>query len=76
MLQRFAAEGRTVVVSSHLMNEMEETAEHVLVIGRGRLIADTSIAEFTAARGGQPRARRVAATPPSSPRCSSAPAAG
>jgi ABC-2 type transport system ATP-binding protein len=47
LLQRFAAEGRTVVVSSHLMHEMEETADHVLVIGRGRLIADTSIAEFT-----------------------------
>jgi ABC-2 type transport system ATP-binding protein len=47
LLQRFAAEGRTIVVSSHLMHEMEETAEHVLVIGRGRLIADTSIAEFT-----------------------------
>ena len=47
LLQRFAAEGRTVVVSSHLMSEMEETADHVLVIGRGRLIADTSISEFT-----------------------------
>ena len=47
LLQRFAAEGRTVVVSSHLMREMEETADHVIVIGRGRLIADTSIAEFT-----------------------------
>jgi len=47
LLQRFAAEGRTIVVSSHLMHEMEETAQHVLVIGRGRLIADTSIAEFT-----------------------------
>ena len=47
MLQRFAAEGRTVVVSSHLMHEMEETADHVLVIGRGRLIADTTIADFT-----------------------------
>ena len=47
LLQRLAAEGRTVVVSSHLMSEMEETADHVLVIGRGRLIADTSIAEFT-----------------------------
>jgi ABC-2 type transport system ATP-binding protein len=47
LLQRFAAEGRTVVVSSHLMHEMEETADHVLVIGRGRLIADTSISEFT-----------------------------
>jgi ABC-2 type transport system ATP-binding protein len=47
MLQRFAAEGRTVVVSSHLMHEMEETADHVLVIGRGRLIADTATADFT-----------------------------
>jgi ABC-2 type transport system ATP-binding protein len=47
LLQRFAAEGRTVVVSSHLMHEMEETADHVLVIGRGRLIADTSIADLT-----------------------------
>ena len=47
LLQRFAAEGRTVIVSSHLMHEMEETADHVLVIGRGRLIADTSISEFT-----------------------------
>jgi len=47
LLQRFAAEGRTVVVSSHLMHEMEETANDVLVIGRGRLIADTTIAEFT-----------------------------
>jgi ABC-2 type transport system ATP-binding protein len=47
LLQRFAAEGRTVVVSSHLMHEMEETADHVLVIGRGKLIADTTTAEFT-----------------------------
>ncbi|MGI9099510.1 MAG: ABC transporter ATP-binding protein [Solirubrobacteraceae bacterium] len=47
LLQRFAAEGRTVVVSSHLMHEMEETADHVLVIRRGRLIADTSITELT-----------------------------
>lgn len=42
-----AAEGRTILVSSHLMSEMEETAEHVIVIGRGRLIADASIREFT-----------------------------
>ena len=60
LLQRFAAEGRTVVVSSHLMHEMEETADHVLVIGRGRLIADTSIAEFTLRARGQPRPRRLA----------------
>ncbi len=46
LMRRLASEGRTVVVSSHLMNEMEETADHVIVIGRGRLIADTSMAEF------------------------------
>ena len=47
LLQRLASEGRTISVSSHLMSEMEETTDHVIVIGRGRLIADTSIAEFT-----------------------------
>jgi ABC-2 type transport system ATP-binding protein len=47
LLRRLASEGRTVFVSSHLMSEMEETAEHVLVIGRGRLIADASMSEFT-----------------------------
>jgi ABC-2 type transport system ATP-binding protein len=46
-LQRLAAEGRTIFLSSHLMSEMEETADHVIVIGRGRLIADASIVEFT-----------------------------
>jgi len=47
LLRRLAAEGRTVVVSSHLMHEMEATADHVLVIARGRLIADTSMEDFT-----------------------------
>ncbi len=47
LLQRLAAEGRTIFLSSHLMSEMEETADHIIVIGRGRLIADASIAEFT-----------------------------
>jgi len=47
LLRHLAAEGRTVLLSSHLMSEMEETADHVVVIGRGRLIADTNIAEFT-----------------------------
>lgn len=47
LLQRLASEGRTIFLSSHLMSEMEETADHIIVIGRGRLIADTSIAEFT-----------------------------
>jgi ABC-2 type transport system ATP-binding protein len=46
-LKELAAEGRTIFLSSHLMSEMEETADHVLVISRGRLIADSSIEEFT-----------------------------
>jgi ABC-2 type transport system ATP-binding protein len=47
LMKRFASEGRTVFVSSHLMSEMEQTADHVLVIGRGRLIADLTVAEIT-----------------------------
>ncbi|MGY1641488.1 ABC transporter ATP-binding protein [Geodermatophilus sp. SYSU D00703] len=44
-----AAEGRTVFVSSHLMSEMAQTADHLLVIGRGRVLADCSTADFIAA---------------------------
>jgi ABC-2 type transport system ATP-binding protein len=44
--KRLAGEGRTVLVSSHLMSEMEHTADHLIVIGRGRLIADTGMADF------------------------------
>ncbi len=47
LLRALAAEGRTVFVSSHLMSEMALTAEHLVVIGRGRLIADMSVKEFT-----------------------------
>ena len=47
LLQRLAREGRTVFLSSHLMSEMEETAEHIVVIGRGQLIADANIEDFT-----------------------------
>jgi len=47
LLKGLAAEGRTVFVSSHLMSEMALTAEHLIVIGRGKLIADVSIDEFT-----------------------------
>lgn len=47
LMRRFAAEGRTVFVSSHLMSEMEQTANHVLVVGRGRLIADLPVDEIT-----------------------------
>ncbi len=46
LMRRLASEGRTIFVSSHLMSEMEETADHLIVIGRGRLIADTSMADF------------------------------
>ena len=46
-MRSLAAEGRTVFVSSHLMSEMEHTADHLLVIGRGRLIADCGMTEFT-----------------------------
>jgi ABC-2 type transport system ATP-binding protein len=52
LMKSLAAEGRTVFVSSHLMSEMENTADHVLVIGRGRLIADCSMAEFIARSSG------------------------
>jgi ABC-2 type transport system ATP-binding protein len=46
LMKALAAEGRTVLVSSHLMSEMENTADHLIVIGRGRLIADCTVAEF------------------------------
>ena len=46
LLRDLAAEGRTVLVSSHLMSEMALTADHLLVIGRGRLIADVTVADF------------------------------
>jgi ABC-2 type transport system ATP-binding protein len=46
LMKQLAAEGRTVLVSSHLMNEMAVTAEHLIVIGRGRLIADCTTKEF------------------------------
>jgi ABC-2 type transport system ATP-binding protein len=46
LLKQLAADGRTVFVSSHLMSEMALTADHLIVIGRGRLIADTSVDDF------------------------------
>jgi ABC-2 type transport system ATP-binding protein len=46
LMRRMAAEGRTVLMSSHLMSEMELTADHLIVIGRGRLIADTPMKAF------------------------------
>jgi ABC-2 type transport system ATP-binding protein len=52
LLKGLAAEGRTVFVSSHLMSEMAQTAEHVIVIGRGRLIADLSVEELVRSASG------------------------
>ncbi|MFY9579048.1 MAG: ATP-binding cassette domain-containing protein [Gaiellaceae bacterium] len=52
LLKGLAAEGRTVFVSSHLMSEMSLTADHLIVIGRGRKIADTSTSEFVSAASG------------------------
>jgi ABC-2 type transport system ATP-binding protein len=46
LMKALAAEGRTVFVSSHLMSEMENTADHLIVIGRGKLIADCTVVEF------------------------------
>jgi ABC-2 type transport system ATP-binding protein len=46
LLKRLASEGRTVFLSSHLMSEMAQTADHLIVVGRGKLIADTSVEEF------------------------------
>jgi ABC-2 type transport system ATP-binding protein len=51
-LRSLAAQGRAVLVSSHLMGELEDTAEHLVVVGRGRVIADTSVADLIAAASG------------------------
>ncbi|HJZ25561.1 MAG TPA: ATP-binding cassette domain-containing protein [Streptosporangiaceae bacterium] len=53
LMKALAAEGRTVFVSSHLMSEMENTADHLIVIGRGRLLADCTMEEFIARGSGQ-----------------------
>jgi ABC-2 type transport system ATP-binding protein len=51
LVRGLAAEGRTVLLSSHLMSEMEQTADRLVVIGRGRLIAETTVTEFIAGSG-------------------------
>lgn len=56
LLRRLAREGRTVLVSSHLMNETATFADHLVVLGRGKLLADTSMPEFIAAHS-SPRVR-------------------
>ena len=60
-LRSLAAEGRAVLVSSHLMSELEDAATHLVVIGRGKLIADTSVAELIATASAGRVALRTAA---------------
>lgn len=58
LLRSMAAEGRAVLVSSHLMSELEGSADHLVVIGRGRLVANTSVRELVdSASGGRVRLR-------------------
>jgi len=51
-LRSLAAGGRAVLVSSHLMSELEDTADHLVIVGRGRVVADTSVADLIAAFSG------------------------
>ncbi|MFF2013276.1 ABC transporter ATP-binding protein [Streptomyces sp. NPDC058195] len=51
LLRSLAEEGRTVLVSSHLMSEMALTADHLIIVGRGRLLADTTVSDFIASAG-------------------------
>jgi ABC-2 type transport system ATP-binding protein len=51
-LQSLAGQGRAVLVSSHLMNELQDTADHLVIVGRGRVIGDTAVADLLAAASG------------------------
>jgi ABC-2 type transport system ATP-binding protein len=62
LMKALAAEGRTIFVSSHLMSEMENTADHLIVVGRGKLIADCTMKDFIARSSGS--AVRVQTTAP------------
>jgi ABC-2 type transport system ATP-binding protein len=62
-LRSLAAGGRAVLVSSHLMSELQDTADHLVVVGRGRVIADASIGELIAATSGDRVTLRTTAWP-------------
>ncbi|HET8896690.1 MAG TPA: ATP-binding cassette domain-containing protein, partial [Protaetiibacter sp.] len=57
LARHLASEGRTVFLSSHLMSEMAQTADHIIVLGRGRVIADAPVAEIVAGATGQSAVR-------------------
>ncbi|MGD0704702.1 MAG: ATP-binding cassette domain-containing protein [Trebonia sp.] len=82
-LRALAAQGRAVLVSSHLMGELQDTADHLVVAGRGRVIADTSVRNLIAAASGDrvrlrtsARAEAIAALRSAGVRCAGVPAAG
>jgi ABC-2 type transport system ATP-binding protein len=62
-LRSLAAAGRAVLVSSHLMNELQDTADHLVVVGRGQVIADTTVASLLAAASGDRVTLRTSARP-------------
>jgi ABC-2 type transport system ATP-binding protein len=62
-LRGLAAGGRAVLVSSHLMSELEDTADHLVIVGRGKVIADTSTRDLLAAASGDRVTLRTAARP-------------
>jgi ABC-2 type transport system ATP-binding protein len=62
-LRALAAEGRAVLVSSHLMSELQDTADHLVVVGRGRVIADAPVRELIAAASGDRVVVRTSARP-------------
>jgi ABC-2 type transport system ATP-binding protein len=62
-LRSLARQGRAVLVSSHLMSELEDTADHLVVVGRGKVVADTSVAALLAAAAGGRVTLRTAAVP-------------
>jgi ABC-2 type transport system ATP-binding protein len=63
LLRSLAGQGRAVMVSSHLMSELEDTADHLVIVGRGRVVADTSVAALMAAAAGNLVALRTTAAP-------------
>jgi ABC-2 type transport system ATP-binding protein len=62
-LRSLAASGRAVLVSSHLMSELQDTADHLVVAGRGKVIADTTVASLLAAASGDRVTLRTSARP-------------
>lgn len=62
-LKSLARQGRAVLVSSHLMSELQDTADQLVIVGRGQVIADTSVADLVAAASGNRVALRTAALP-------------